>query len=577
MPEINDWVEKPVDDWQEVPIVGQQAVPKLKTSSGAVLPTTEGTNLGLANDLGKSLWETPLTLASGAVAFPIAKVGGAAMAAWQSMKGNKEWGKEAQDFENFLSQYYTYQPQSETGKATANIAGGVMSAPTYLTDKASEYLDEKGLSNEAYLLKTAGQYGTIAAAPTAARGAGKVAGKVVEKVATTDLPERIYGSAVKTPLSKKWTKQLPGEEISQRTRVVQEGIAERVPPSEYGIQKAKRLELDARTEVDNTLKDAVIRGDKTIPVDTLLDAGLKGAYEIAAKSSDPAGAMALIEDFRAKFKEGHGEEINVFKANAVKRQLYDEVKWQTDKPTGLTAQIGEVNRKGVAHQIMSELEARYPELDALNYKDGARIGLVEALEKSVSRWGNRDLLGLGAKVLGVKNIPMMVFEATLGHPQIKARLAFALDKARNMAKGMVSEASVSPQWPQGGLDRTFSDYADNNQWGNPTLSNIPDKSGGMSWNLSTGALPRGASIYNQAMEAEAMRRGIQRGTGQPMRGPLTLSELRGEIGLPQETTEGISLLRRGSGTTPKELLSSPEKIIVRGKNWAEMDSKKKKK
>ncbi len=63
----------------------------------------------------------------------------------------------------------------------------------------------------------------------------------VNALARSRLPERLYGSAVKLPLARKWTKLLPGEEITAREAAIQEGLRSEVPPSEYGLAKARQI------------------------------------------------------------------------------------------------------------------------------------------------------------------------------------------------------------------------------------------------------------------------------------------------------------------------------------------------
>ena len=116
--------------------------------------------------------------------------------------------------------------------------------------------------------------------------------------------------------------------------------------------------------------------------------------------------------------------------NEIKRQLYNEVAWQSAQKTGLSPQLQEAYKKGLAHEAMTFLENKYPALDKLNAKDGALIDLREALERSLGRLDNKDIIGLGTKVLTRKETwPLAVINATIGHQQVKSRLAFALSKA----------------------------------------------------------------------------------------------------------------------------------------------------
>jgi hypothetical protein len=257
------------------------------------------------------------------------------------------------------------------------------------------------------------------------------------------LAERIYGGVVKTPLSKKWVKELPGEEISRRTRAIQEGISSEIPRSELGLAKLKKVEEETRGLIDTIVNEGAAKGDK-VNFDEWIKSGLQRAEAIASKSSDPQGARATIRDIAKKFEAHLPEEksieytmgkpqppreIDTKKLNEIKRQLYDEVSWSGSEKTGLTAQLTESSKKGLAHDAMIKLEELYPQLDRLNERDGALIDLREAIERSVGRYDNRDLVGLGTKVLIRKATwPVAIWDFVVGQPEIKAKLAFALSK-----------------------------------------------------------------------------------------------------------------------------------------------------
>ncbi len=260
-------------------------------------------------------------------------------------------------------------------------------------------------------------------------GGGKALG-AAEDYLFTYLPKKLYSSAVKMPLTKKWVKVLPGHEVSQRTAAVEEGLRERVRPSEFGIAKAKSLEKEVRGYIDDVVDILSENPNNLIDRETVLKQGLEKAYKRADNSSDPEGARRIIGEFADKFRE-HPESITPSKANAIKRQLYDEVTWGAGEKTGLTGQISESSKKGVAHELMTSLEAEYPALESLNKTDAARINLIEALEKSTGRLENANIVPLGVRFFlsHPSTWPLAVWEATVGHPQVKTTLAFALAKA----------------------------------------------------------------------------------------------------------------------------------------------------
>lgn len=261
-----------------------------------------------------------------------------------------------------------------------------------------------------------------------AASAFRSAGPALKKVSTymfDELPQRLYASSVKLPLSKKWIKELPRKEATKRTEAIEAGIKERILPTKLGLAKIKRLEREVRQQVDEATAILSTNPDLKIKVSEVLDDGLKKAYKTAKTSADPVGTKETIDKIKESFK-AHGEYITPQNANAIKRTLYQEVNWG-EAVDPITAQ----SKKGIAKKLMFKLEELYPELQALNEVDAARIGLTEGIEKAVGRVSNRNIVGLGTKVLAThpKAWPVAIWDATMGHPTVKARIAFALAKA----------------------------------------------------------------------------------------------------------------------------------------------------
>ncbi len=248
------------------------------------------------------------------------------------------------------------------------------------------------------------------------------AGKLIMPTA-----EKIYASALKAPLTKKWTSVLPGKELSARQTAIRAGLDARVSPSEFGVAKVAQLERQTRGMVDDIINAGAARGDM-VKTDDLINSGLQRAYARAAKSSDPVGAKQIVDDIAEKFR-AHGPEIPTNTLNQIKRQIYDEVKWGGAEQTALTSQLNTMGKKGIAHEAMTQLETAYPQIAALNKQDAAYINLKDIIERASARMQNNDIVGLGAKALSVRSIPMAIFEYTVGHPMVKSQLAFALNAA----------------------------------------------------------------------------------------------------------------------------------------------------
>ncbi len=105
--------------------------------------------------------ELPINMATGAVAYPIGKVVGAAKGAYEGIvKGNKNWGEEAEKVENAAADLFTYKPVSESGRGAANVVAEIMGLPNKGMEKV---MDKAGIKdpNLRYTLRMAGEYATI--------------------------------------------------------------------------------------------------------------------------------------------------------------------------------------------------------------------------------------------------------------------------------------------------------------------------------------------------------------------------------------------------------------------------------
>jgi hypothetical protein len=260
----------------------------------------------------------------------------------------------------------------------------------------------------------------------------------VNALARSRLPERLYGSAVKLPLARKRTKLLPGQEITVREAAIQEGLRSEVPPSEYGLAKARQIRQRTGKAYGEKLaerKAALPAKEIRIKVDDVLDEGLAEAYKTVANTDNIAGNKAILDTYRQTLKSGRKKYITPTEANELKGQIYKDIHRVRESKSPST-RFEQLAKKGAALQLDKALDAMFPELEGINAKYGARKDLVEALEKYTGMTGNKNLIGLDTKVLLRPHMwPAAVLDATPGHPQIKARLGFLLNKVRQ-SKGL---------------------------------------------------------------------------------------------------------------------------------------------
>jgi hypothetical protein len=249
-------------------------------------------------------------------------------------------------------------------------------------------------------------------------------------LAATSLPEKLYGSATKMPLGKKWVQTLPGREISDREAAIAAGLENSILPTNFGAATTKNLESGVRNQVGDIVSAGASRGDSARTLEDIIMPGTKQAYQKAGLSSDPAGALEQVDAQAMRFME-HGDEIPTDKLLGVKRQLYDEVTFGGADKTGLSAQLSEASKKGLAHAAKAKLEELYPEIRGLNQKDAAYIKLQEGIDRAIGRIQNSDIQTLKTSVGAAAQNPIIgALNYVVDNPIVKAQVGILLNKAR---------------------------------------------------------------------------------------------------------------------------------------------------
>lgn len=270
-------------------------------------------------------------------------------------------------------------------------------------------------------------------------GAGAVATaplKAVAKVIPDSVSTRLYGSATKMPLSKKWTQVLPSKEVSDRTMAINAGLESGAAPTEYGLAKTIANEKAAKQAVDYIVMEGAKTKGYKVNTEAIIQKGLAKAYAAAETSADPVGGRAAVDAVAAKFSE-HGKTISTEKLLDIKRQMYKNLNYGGQPPTGLSEQLRTKGEKGIAHEAMVNLENLHPELKALNQKDAAYMKLKEGLERALGRTQNRDIVGLGETVASAGGGGLLgMVKYVIDQPVLKAKLAIALRKAKYSPWGL---------------------------------------------------------------------------------------------------------------------------------------------
>lgn len=256
------------------------------------------------------------------------------------------------------------------------------------------------------------------------------------KILPASVEEKLYGSATKMPLSKKWVKTAGPTDISIRQKAIREGIKSEILPTESGLKQVAALEEQARKSVDDIV-EGLAKGGKTIKRADLL-AGLDDAYKTAEVSSLPEVAEGALGKLKATI-EKFPSDIPVDIVQRLKRQFYKESSWTGVTPTGVGSQFTAKGRKGIASAAMRKLEELDPSLKSLNQTDAARIALKEGIERAVGRIGNRNLSDLGSEIMAgagavVGGGPGAAVGFTLKKliemPELKSKMAFAINRAK---------------------------------------------------------------------------------------------------------------------------------------------------
>jgi len=292
-------------------------------------------------------------------------------------------------------------------------------------------------------LSKVGQFSKVGALQKAGAATSSVAGAVepasiamlpvkgaVKALSATSLPEKLYGSATKMPIGKKWVETLPGKEISDRQAAIAAGLEKSVLPTPFGAEKVRSLEKGVRGQADDIVSSGAQRGDVARTLEDIIIPGLEKTYEKAGKSSAPTKAREMVDAQALDFMD-YGDTIPTDKLLGIKRQLYKEATYGGTEKTALGGQLAESGKKGLAHAAMTKLEELYPEIRGLNKQDAAYIKLQEGIDRAIGRIQNSDLQSLKTSIGSASSNPIIgAINYVVDNPVVKAELGVLLNKNR---------------------------------------------------------------------------------------------------------------------------------------------------
>lgn len=318
-----------------------------------------------------------------------------------------------------------------------SIAGGALG---YAGGKLiADYIDEKaGMRESPDMVNRIGDVGVdlttgaLGGMTGAAASSGvNMLGKALSKQA-----EPLYSRAIKTPLGERWRTLYPEHEYTAREAAVKAGLGDRILPNKFGLARA-RARVD---EVTKAIDDEVTRLSKprggSIPNKRMTKAGdivdeLQGVKGEAASSSSSAKAKEAVSEIEQEIvtKAGVSSKLSPQQLQNIKKQFYDEIEWDKAKPIiDVKGQFTQKARKAVAEAAMKRLSDLSPELNALNKESAAYIDLKKAIEYTIDRELQNNMVGFGAKMIALRNMGIAAMDTFLGLPANKARLAFAIHK-----------------------------------------------------------------------------------------------------------------------------------------------------
>lgn len=282
-------------------------------------------------------------------------------------------------------------------------------------------------------------------------GVGRGIGKGIQAV--TNIPavragldkvsKKLYQSAMKFSTS---PTVLPA---ADRAAITETGLRHNFMPTDEDYLRLKDM-VGANTNKVNSIIDAGTAKGDTIPAKKIIDLAdfqkLYGRGEsVRGVTPGYSGAVGRVEDtlMRGESPVGaFGPDIprpyTPTDINVSKRQLYKELEDAYAKNTLSKPSVQA--KKQLARGLKEALEAQYPEIKNINASSKELLDLSDHLARSIGRVQNRDIIGLGDKVVMdmVGSIPKesLTGKSTVGfiasildRPMAKAKLARILYKA----------------------------------------------------------------------------------------------------------------------------------------------------
>jgi hypothetical protein len=298
----------------------------------------------------------------------------------------------------------------------------------------------------------AGQAGRDFVGGTQMEMGGGIAGNLLQRggsaIANSGLPEWLYSRAMKTPMSESWKRTIPTKEWTKREKVLETGMADEIKPNALGkqdvVNRISEINNQVRTTIDDLTQANMASGMLDTNVYGLIKAldPLKARAMMARDSSLAGGAIKGIET-EVISKGGVNSRLNPSQLQMLKQEFYKDIDFDmTKKVVNENGRFTTDATKAIAKKAMERLEEIAPELAVLNKEQGYYIDLQKAIEHTIARYEGTNAVGIGAKIMSVRNIGLAALEVVSGTPSFKASLAFALKKAGTMQARNIGKAAL---------------------------------------------------------------------------------------------------------------------------------------
>ena len=376
-----------------------------------------GRGVGALRESAESVLEPIATLASGAVAMPIAGFAGMAGDIYSGITGGPRIGDEvASDVQKAL----TYQPRSQGAQENLASVGSA--------------LDRSKLAG----LPIAGQELSQIArtAGPAVRQAGNIAREeaLIAAQALPDVGGKMQRGAQKLMLNA--LKPTPKQYASGAADVAAQELLKRdISPNSKGV-----IAINARiSELQNEIASAIKDSPATISKQAVLDR-LISVRNRFMKTANPESDLAAIGSAEAGFAEHPlipGETLPVQLAQEIKQGTYNELR----KKYGELGSAQTESQKALARGLKEEVASKVPDVVPLNAEESALLKTLDVVERRQFLEMNKDPVPLTGALRNPAAWAAITADKSSAFKALLARLMYKTGKA---IKGDAPAVAVPP-------------------------------------------------------------------------------------------------------------------------------------